>query len=59
MKKTRVGTDKEILESILTEAKVQYTSTVDSVTVEDGYVGFTSVFDFGDEGQLTRVAAWE
>lgn len=66
-------TDYETIVAMLTRAKIKFTilentqSEINNqvetgkteITVEDGYVGFVSVFYFDKTGALRRVAAWE
>lgn len=51
-------TDKEKLEALLTEFGVPFNDTEESVTIEQGYVGFYTQFDFDDNGKFQHVGAY-
>ena len=52
-------TDKEKLEALLTEFGVMFNGTEESVTIEQGYPGFYTQFDFDDNGKFEHVGAYE
>ena len=55
----RKDTDQEILREMLDRAQIIYTEDAFSLTVEGGYAGFVSVFNFNLDGDLEALGAWE
>ena len=59
-------TDKETIVEMLTRAKIAFEEDEltfkkgkTSITVERGYAGFCSVFEFNPDGSLKDLGAWE
>jgi hypothetical protein len=56
-------TDLQALQAMLERAKIDHTNADDgkskSLSVERGYSGFVTVFEFDSDGKLLDMGAWE